>query len=222
MSQSVSESRLWNPAIPLCDQAAEIGVIFREEALRLRFTFVRNKLSVILKPAPAPMHHSHRIRVVEAANPDWYRHLYHQYAREDRWKKEETGRYHKTLRSRVSRTGILHAIDRIVEECDSSHFSHHLVRDVLFERSVYGYGHADVDIQSSDAPHLRLIWQFRDSIQWDLLHGDVADIARRASASAVLPPDSIDDFLLSEIPFDVPVCEDAERESYEEELAEAF
>lgn len=36
----------------------------------------QNRLSVVLVPAPNPIHESHKIRAVESENPVWYRDLF--------------------------------------------------------------------------------------------------------------------------------------------------
>ena len=69
---------MWTPDEPISKLPEIIRGHFQEYAYFLRNNLEKNKLQVILTPAPEPKHQCHKIRVVETQNPSWYRELYHE------------------------------------------------------------------------------------------------------------------------------------------------
>ncbi len=69
----------WNTREPIANLPARIAELFSCEAKSLLEELEQNRLTVVLADAPERKHTTHKIRVVENYNPDWYRDLYHYY-----------------------------------------------------------------------------------------------------------------------------------------------
>jgi len=67
----------WSVNQSIRDLKIEIRYFYVAEANYLFQELRRNKLKVILAPAPNPNHQGHMIRIIENKNPQWYRDLYH-------------------------------------------------------------------------------------------------------------------------------------------------
>ncbi len=72
---------------------------------------IRDRLSVVLIPAPDPKFVNHNIRACEGSNPEWYSYLWNKYSY------APTGRYRKN-RSLIQRSRVQSALNRIVQGKD--------------------------------------------------------------------------------------------------------
>lgn len=66
----------WDSDKPIRYLPPAIRHFFEGEANYLFDDLRWNRLTVILVPAPYPMHQSHMIRATVSKNPEWYRDLY--------------------------------------------------------------------------------------------------------------------------------------------------
>jgi len=66
----------------------------RQTAAWMREELLHTHLDVVLAPAPHPKHPSHRIRIVQSRNPEWYRDLCSR--RTSPRKRSRSGRHHDT------------------------------------------------------------------------------------------------------------------------------
>jgi hypothetical protein len=67
----------WDPGLPLVHYPAPVPELFSEQACLMLRELREQYLSVVLVPAPRPMHAGHKIRVADNRNPEWYRRLWH-------------------------------------------------------------------------------------------------------------------------------------------------
>jgi len=121
---------VWGPEKAVRELPDYIQAAFTDEASALYNELRHNRLTVILIPAPRPMHSGHMIRAVESENPSWYRDLYHSVAH-------------------FRRDRSMAALDRIRKGQDGEMGSvrpfrdsfryDFLYRDVIMQRLVVGY-----------------------------------------------------------------------------------
>lgn len=89
----------WNVEFPIKYLPEKITRIFSNEAAYLLEDLEKNKLEVVLIPAPQPKFEGHMIRVAINSNSHWYKQLYHS-------------------KNHVKRQRCINALERIAENQD--------------------------------------------------------------------------------------------------------
>ncbi|MBI4142204.1 hypothetical protein HY484_04725 [Candidatus Woesearchaeota archaeon] len=100
---------------------------FIAEANYLLTELKRNRLEVVLIPAPRPMHHSHKIRAVQNSNPEWYSELY-----------LATPHFRRD-RSLSALERICNQADQSPKQCPKQYQYDAIYRHLIFERLSNGY-----------------------------------------------------------------------------------
>ena len=128
---------MWNPEKPIIFLPENIRIYYVNEAKYLVNDLEKNKLSVVLVPAPDPRHHSHKIRVAASHNPTWYSDLYWSY-------------------NHFRRDKSIKALNRIINEKDEFQVYDNIYRTLIHERLIEG----DYDVQQYIRPPNNIVRTF--------------------------------------------------------------
>jgi len=107
----------------------------RAEASTLGSALDSQSLKVDLAPAPRPMHHSHKIRVVSEENPEWYQSYF--------------ANHHERKRQRVAE-----ALRAIAEGQKSPLQDHRYLMDLIRSRLFEGYDSGGVTVAPKFGPEV--------------------------------------------------------------------
>ncbi len=123
----------WDPGLPLVHYPAPVPELFSEQACLMLRELREQYLSVVLVPAPRPMHAGHKIRVADNRNPEWYRRLWHEHERRPR-----NPRRHKPTSS-IKRDLVEEALERLAVVKDLRRRYDTLLRECIYDRLMTGY-----------------------------------------------------------------------------------